>query len=121
MSYAKLNTEAVKAACAAARKDIEDRRQARLQDLIKAEQASARRGLFGTRWLSRELSDEQALDSVRESGLDDAFDVALARNMLESDLKRIRRLHRLASETQEPTLWVSADDFNAIYHHYKRS
>ena len=118
MSYARLKTAAIMAACVAARQAIEAKRQARLRTLIEEEQASARRGFFG--WFTRELTDEEAIKSRLDSGFDGVCDVALARGLCGDQLDRIRRLHRLASDTHDPTMLVSADDYDTIAVFYQK-
>lgn len=66
------------------------------------------------------LTDEEALERRSDAGLDGAFDVALARGLHAEQLSRIRRLHRLASDTHDPTMWVSADDYDTIAAFYEK-
>lgn len=121
MSYAELRTEDVKAACWRARADLQDSRQARVQRLVRAKVQAARRGPLGIRWLGCEISDEHALHALEHGDIMERMELSAARMAGDDDLRRVKRLHRLASDTAAQTMMVSAEDFDAIALHFRKA
>jgi hypothetical protein len=120
MSYAELRTEDVKLACYRARIDLQDSRRARVQRLVREKVRAARRGPLGIRWLGCDLSEEHALSALENGDIMERMELSAARMAGDEELRRVARLHRLASDTAAQTMMVSAEDFDAIALHFRR-
>lgn len=112
MSYAELKTEHVISAALDVKQRIRKQRQARIDALVRAEIASAKRGIFG--FVGADITEAQALAQLEGGDLVTKLDLSAARNLHEAQMQRASRLYLLAAGTRSPTMMVSADDYDAI-------